>query len=132
MLHILSYFCNFTINFLKMYTRHSVQCNHASFKTIIRDFSEITGTEQVSSVQVTVAPGVSLQLIKHWKNLRRAFQHNDRSHTGYLSVTDFKRVLKECNIPVSQEDLYHIVSEFDEDMDGKISYVEFLDGLLRV
>ncbi|XP_076445077.1 EF-hand calcium-binding domain-containing protein 6-like isoform X2 [Babylonia areolata] len=72
------------------------------------------------------------KLIKHWKNLRRAFQKHDKGRTGELTVTDFKRVLAECSMPVTEEDLYHILTEFDSNMNGRISYHEFLDGLLRM
>ncbi|KAL8619052.1 hypothetical protein ACOMHN_020750 [Nucella lapillus] len=72
------------------------------------------------------------KLIKHWKNLRRAFQKHDKTRTGLLTVADFKRVLAECSIPLTEEDLYHILSEFDSNMDGRISYPEFLDALLRM
>ncbi|XP_070191143.1 EF-hand calcium-binding domain-containing protein 6-like isoform X2 [Littorina saxatilis] len=72
------------------------------------------------------------RLIKHWKNLRRGFQKNDRSRTGQMTIVDFKRVLKECGVPVSEEDLYHILSEFDTNMNGHLGYQEFLDALLRM
>ena len=71
------------------------------------------------------------QLIQDWKSLRRAFRKMDVNNTGYLTVTDFKHVLKECQIHVSDDDLYHILCEFDEELNGKISYEEFLSQLLN-
>ncbi|XP_025099016.1 EF-hand calcium-binding domain-containing protein 6-like [Pomacea canaliculata] len=134
--------CNY-LSFMKAFSTPYVPHSRLTFSVDTCKLEKKTHLARIPTISkpsdaqkpITVSEALLLirnKLIKHWKNLRRAFQHNDRSHTGYLSVTDFKRVLKECNIPVSQEDLYHIVSEFDEDMDGKISYVEFLDGLLRV
>lgn len=72
------------------------------------------------------------KLIKHHKNLRRAFQKKDKARTGYISVADFKSIFRECNLPVSDEDYYHILTEFDEQMNGKIRYEEFFNTLLRM
>lgn len=54
----------------------------------------------------------------------------DTSNTGHLSVLDFKKVLKSCDINLHPEDFYHILSEFDENMKGKICYEDFLNQLV--
>ena len=55
----------------------------------------------------------------------------DVGNSGYLTVTGFKQVLKDCQILVSEDDLYHILCEFDEGLNGRISYEEFLSQLLN-
>ncbi|KAL8573501.1 hypothetical protein ACOMHN_047772 [Nucella lapillus] len=88
-----------------------------------------------SAEPLTVSDALTLirqKLLKQYKSLRRGFTTNDRSKCGYLSMEDFKRVLSECSVPVSDPDLYHLLSEFDADMDGRVSYPEFLDALLRM
>ncbi|XP_013416722.1 EF-hand calcium-binding domain-containing protein 6 isoform X2 [Lingula anatina] len=71
------------------------------------------------------------KLLLDWKSLRRAFKKNDLNNSGYLEVIEFRRVLESCGLNVSEEDIYHIMSEFDKNLDGKISYEEFLNSLLE-
>lgn len=66
------------------------------------------------------------KLMNEHKNLRRAFKKFDRQNKGYLSVMDFKKALMSCKVSFSNEDFYHVLSEFDHDMTGKISYQHFL------
>lgn len=73
---------------------------------------------------------LSFQLMAEHRNLRRAFRKLDVHRKGHLGVTDFRRALTGCNIPVSNEDFYHILSEFDQDMRGCVSYNEFLSTFL--
>ncbi|KAK7480725.1 hypothetical protein BaRGS_00027986, partial [Batillaria attramentaria] len=75
---------------------------------------------------------VRRKLIKHHKNLRRAFQKADKSRSGYLGIPEFKAIFKECSLPLSEEDFYHILTEFDANMQGRLCYAEFLDALLRM
>ena len=70
------------------------------------------------------------QLFKEHKSLRRAFRKLDRGFKGYLSVKDFRAALQMCNISFSKDDLYHILTEFDHNLDGKISYDNFLKTML--
>jgi len=66
------------------------------------------------------------------KNLRRAFKKLDMSRKGYLSVQDFRKALKVCNVDVSNEDFYRLMTEFDKDITGKISYDNFLTTFIDV
>ncbi|XP_064628196.1 EF-hand calcium-binding domain-containing protein 6-like isoform X2 [Lineus longissimus] len=70
------------------------------------------------------------ELLKEWKNVRRAFRKLDPSRHGYLDASDFKHVLSACKISVSDEDLFQIMCEFDTKMNGKISYEDFLAQIL--
>ena len=98
-----------------------------------------------------------MQLLKDWKSIRRAFKKFDSSNVGVLNVSDFKRVLRSCGIQVritvcaskpndvilvisnviarlqvSDDELFHILSEFDVTMEGEISYERFLNTLIDV
>ncbi|XP_056013597.1 EF-hand calcium-binding domain-containing protein 6-like isoform X9 [Ostrea edulis] len=66
------------------------------------------------------------KLMAEHKNLRRAFRRLDVQRRGFLGITDFRRALTGCNIHVSNEDFYHILSEFDQDMRGRVAYSDFL------
>lgn len=66
------------------------------------------------------------QLMSEHKNLRRAFRKLDINRQGELGISDFRRALVGCNIQVSNEDFYHILSEFDQEMKGSVSYNDFL------
>ncbi|ESO93361.1 hypothetical protein LOTGIDRAFT_232762 [Lottia gigantea] len=79
-----------------------------------------------------ISPNFVRKLLREWQNLRRAFRKIDSNNDGYLEVEDFKKCLKQCNIDGSEEDLYHLFSQFDSNLTGKICYKEFLQTLLSV
>ena len=65
-------------------------------------------------------------MISDWKSLRRTFKKLDASGDGFLSVTEFRAALQRLDFPLNEEDFYHIFSAYDTNMDGCISYVEFM------
>ena len=67
-----------------------------------------------------------LQMISDFKALRRAFKKLDQLGDGFVSVTDFKAAMSKFSFPLNEEDFFHIFSVFDENMEGKISYVDFM------
>ncbi|KXJ06912.1 EF-hand calcium-binding domain-containing protein 6, partial [Exaiptasia diaphana] len=56
----------------------------------------------------------------------RAMKKHDYNDDGMISIDDFKSNLKEFGFHVSDEDFFHILSEFDVSMNGRISYVAFM------
>ncbi|KAM8938835.1 EF-hand calcium-binding domain-containing protein 6-like [Pelodytes ibericus] len=62
-----------------------------------------------------------------WKTLRRAFRKLDMDSSGYLSLPEFRSVLKLCNFVLDEDEVYHIMSKYDQNMDGRINYKSFLD-----
>ncbi|KAK3602964.1 hypothetical protein CHS0354_016772 [Potamilus streckersoni] len=88
--------------------------------------------EQLVSTTVhMVLKSMRKQLIKEHKSLRRAFKRLDMDNKGYLNVADFKRALVSCNVFFSNEDFYHLLTEFDEKLNGRVSYDEFLSTMLN-
>ena len=73
----------------------------------------------------------NLQLSGDWKNLRRAFKKLDQQNQGYLSLPEFRSVLKLANVILDEDEIYHLMSHFDEDMTGKISYNKFLNETFK-
>ena len=66
-----------------------------------------------------------------WKNLRRAFKKLDTKNDGYLSIPEFRSVLKLANVVLDEEEVYQILSHFDEDLLGKIPYNKFLNDTFK-
>lgn len=64
--------------------------------------------------------------MKEWKNLRRAFKQADLDKNGYLSVVEFKTCIRKIIKDIKEDDLFYVLSELDSNMDGQISYDEFL------
>lgn len=64
--------------------------------------------------------------MKEWKNLRRAFKQADLDKDGYLNVVEFKTCIRKIIKDIKEDDLFYILSELDANMDGQISYDEFL------
>ncbi|KAE8629793.1 hypothetical protein XENTR_v10000593 [Xenopus tropicalis] len=62
-----------------------------------------------------------------WRTLRRAFRKLDMDSSGYLSLPEFKSVLKLCNFVLDEDEVYHIMSKYDQNMDGRINYKSFLE-----
>lgn len=68
-----------------------------------------------------------MQLQGEWKTLRRAFKKLDTDNSGYLSLPEFRSVLKLCNFVLDEDEVYHIMSKYDQNMDGRINYKSFLE-----
>lgn len=65
------------------------------------------------------------------RNLRRSFRKLDAAGTGYLSPSEFGAVLRLCNVALSQEEVYHILSKFDRGLDGRVDYHSFLQEMCQ-
>ncbi|XP_023931994.1 EF-hand calcium-binding domain-containing protein 6 [Lingula anatina] len=66
-----------------------------------------------------------------WKNLRRTFKKLDVNNEGYLSVPEFRSVLKLANVVLDEEEVYQVMQKFDENMSGKIPYNKFLSETFK-
>ncbi|XP_063405339.1 EF-hand calcium-binding domain-containing protein 6-like isoform X4 [Mytilus trossulus] len=84
-----------------------------------------------SATVAQVINNMRKKMMNEHRNLKRAFKKMDRQNRGYLSVIDFKKVLTTCKVSFSNEDFYHILSEFDHNMTGKISYQDFLTTFMN-
>ncbi|XP_052088409.1 uncharacterized protein LOC127725466 isoform X11 [Mytilus californianus] len=84
-----------------------------------------------SATVAQVINNMRKKMMNEHRNLKRAFKKIDRQNRGYLSVMDFKKVLTSCKVSFSNEDFYHILSEFDHNMTGKISYQDFLTTFMN-
>nr|XP_048703904.1 EF-hand calcium-binding domain-containing protein 6-like isoform X1 [Caretta caretta]XP_048703905.1 EF-hand calcium-binding domain-containing protein 6-like isoform X1 [Caretta caretta] len=62
-----------------------------------------------------------------WKTLLRAFKKLDIYSNGYLSLPEFRSVLKLCKLLLDEDEVYHILSKFDPNLGGQIDYKSFLE-----
>ncbi|XP_053556230.1 EF-hand calcium-binding domain-containing protein 6-like [Bombina bombina] len=75
----------------------------------------------------SVTSQMSSKLQGEWKTLRRAFKKLDTDSSGYLSLPEFRSVLKLCNFVLDEDEVYHVMSRYDQNMDGRINYKSFLE-----
>ncbi|KAK3091339.1 hypothetical protein FSP39_019098 [Pinctada imbricata] len=71
------------------------------------------------------------KLAGDWKNLRRAFRKLDTRNDGYLSVPEFRSVLKLANVILDEDEVYHVLTQFDHNMSGKIPYEKFIEETFK-
>lgn len=63
--------------------------------------------------------------------MRRAFRKLDTKNEGYLSLPEFRSVLKLANILLDEDEVYHVMTQFDNDMTGKIPYEKFISETFK-
>lgn len=81
----------------------------------------------------TVTEKLKKQLSGDWRTLRRAFQKMDVSAVGKLTLPEFRSVLKLCNVILDEDEVYHVLSQYDKDLSGKLDYKKFLrDSVSRM
>ncbi|KAK7111211.1 EF-hand calcium-binding domain-containing protein 6-like isoform X2 [Littorina saxatilis] len=71
------------------------------------------------------------KLAGDWKNMRRAFRKLDVHGNGYLSLPEFRSVLKLANVLLDEEEVYNVMTEFDRDLSGKIHYEKFMEETFK-
>lgn len=71
------------------------------------------------------------KLAGDWKNMRRAFRKLDTRNEGYLSLPEFRSVLKLANVILDEDEVYHVMTQFDNNMSGKIPYEQFIEETFK-
>nr|XP_012613166.1 EF-hand calcium-binding domain-containing protein 6 isoform X2 [Microcebus murinus] len=71
------------------------------------------------------------QIVHCWRPMRRTFKTYDEAGTGLLSVADFRKVLRQYSINLSEEEFFHILEYYDKTLSSKISYNDFLRAFLQ-
>ncbi|MBA0577328.1 hypothetical protein Golob_023997 [Gossypium lobatum] len=64
------------------------------------------------------------------EHLYRAFQHFDKDNSGYITIEELEQALREYGMH-DGKDIKEIISEVDNDNDGKINYDEFVAMMRR-
>uniref|UniRef100_A0A674KIF1 EF-hand domain-containing protein n=1 Tax=Terrapene triunguis TaxID=2587831 RepID=A0A674KIF1_9SAUR len=71
------------------------------------------------------------QILHCWRPMRRTFKSYDESGSGLLSVQDFRQVLRQYHINLTEEEFFHILEFYDKSLSSKISYNDFLRAFLQ-
>ncbi|KAM7243624.1 hypothetical protein CapIbe_004232 [Capra ibex] len=71
------------------------------------------------------------KIVHCWRPMRRTFKAYDEGGTGFLSVADFRKVLRQYSINLSEEEFFHILEYYDKTLSSKISYNDFLRAFLQ-
>ncbi|XP_071077203.1 EF-hand calcium-binding domain-containing protein 6 isoform X3 [Desmodus rotundus] len=71
------------------------------------------------------------KILHCWRPMRRTFKAYDAGSTGFVGVADFRKVLREYSINLSEEEFFHILEYYDKTLSSKISYNDFLRAFLQ-
>ncbi|CAH1799481.1 unnamed protein product [Owenia fusiformis] len=66
-----------------------------------------------------------------WKEMRRTFRGIDKQGTGMISSIDFRMVLKQYNINLSEDEFFHMMTFYDKNLGGNVSYNDFIKACLK-
>ncbi|XP_063314192.1 EF-hand calcium-binding domain-containing protein 6-like [Pelobates fuscus] len=117
------------IEFLKPFaTRRQLWKTKTNMVAVMQSSQEdIFPSESAPSSLGKLTSRMRKKLQGEWKTLRRAFKKLDMDSSGYLSLPEFRSVLKLCNFVLDEDEVYHIMSKYDQNMDGRINYKSFLE-----
>jgi Ca2+-binding EF-hand superfamily protein len=62
--------------------------------------------------------------------MRRAFRQVDKNGTGVIAPVEFRCILKEFQINLSENEFFHVLTFYDADMTGKIHYNDFIRAFI--
>ena len=65
-------------------------------------------------------------------NVYEAFKALDKNDLGFFSIEEFKTLLLDHGIHAGTKDVANLVSRYDKNQDGKITYSEFVNEIMPV
>nr|XP_013008613.1 EF-hand calcium-binding domain-containing protein 6 [Cavia porcellus] len=71
------------------------------------------------------------KILHCWRPMRRMFKAYDQGGTGILSADDFRKVLRQFSINLSEEEFFHLLEYYDKTLSSKVSYNDFLRAFLQ-
>jgi Ca2+-binding EF-hand superfamily protein len=63
--------------------------------------------------------------------LKSTFKKLDQNTKGYLSLQEFKDMLKQFNIEIDSEEIYQMLAEYDPHIKGVFCYDIFIKKLIE-
>ena len=70
-------------------------------------------------------------VLRNWKDMRKAFRVADHSNCGRVDSSEFRRVLRQFSINLSEDEFYHLQSYYDKHIEGFINYNDFIRAYLK-
>ncbi|XP_043561761.1 EF-hand calcium-binding domain-containing protein 6 [Chiloscyllium plagiosum] len=115
------------LDFLKPFAMRRQQWREGSNMLAVLQHPNTHLTDHQGTGLDSITTRLRKKLKGEWKSLRRAFKKLDNTSSGYLSLPEFRAVLKLCDLLLNEDEVYHIMSKFDENLEGKINYKKFLE-----
>ncbi|XP_072095894.1 EF-hand calcium-binding domain-containing protein 6-like isoform X1 [Mobula birostris] len=88
-------------------------------------------TESVHRGLGTITEKLRRKLAGNWKTLDRVCKKLDCASPGFLTLPEFRSVLQLCNIVLDEEEIYQLMSKYDDDMVGKIKYSKLVNKIYK-
>ncbi|XP_067858335.1 EF-hand calcium-binding domain-containing protein 6-like [Heptranchias perlo] len=88
-------------------------------------------TESMHKGLSAITEKLRRKLAGNWKTLDRVCKKLDCTSTGFLTLPEFQSVLRLCNIVLDEDEIYHMMSKYDEDMVGKIKYSKLINNIFN-
>ncbi|XP_043944428.1 EF-hand calcium-binding domain-containing protein 6 [Protopterus annectens] len=86
----------------------------------------------IESIQFTeVMLTLQAQILQCWRPMRRTFRELDETGSGCVTLNNFRQVLRQYSINLSEEEFFHLTGFYDKDLTSMISYNDFLRAFLR-
>ncbi|KAK7503096.1 hypothetical protein BaRGS_00005722 [Batillaria attramentaria] len=63
---------------------------------------------------------------QHWKDMRKEFRMVDKDGFGTISEMEFRRILRQYNINLSEDEFEQLVCNYERSASGDISYNDFV------
>ncbi|NXJ77675.1 EFCB6 protein, partial [Trogon melanurus] len=71
------------------------------------------------------------QILRYWRPMKRTFKSRSESNAGLLNIADFRQVLHEYSINLTEEELFSILEYYDKNLSSKIYYNDFLRAFIQ-
>ncbi|XP_055963055.1 EF-hand calcium-binding domain-containing protein 6 [Sorex fumeus] len=86
-----------------------------------------TETSSFYSALLRIQP----KIMHCWRPMRRTFKSYDQDASGFLSVGDFRKVLRQYSINLTEEELFHVLEYYDRGLSALVPYNDFLRAFLQ-
>ncbi|XP_041066373.1 EF-hand calcium-binding domain-containing protein 6-like [Carcharodon carcharias] len=113
--------------------RRSVRFNNVKTPIQKQQQPEFTMyTESMHKGLNTITEKLRRKLAGNWKTLERMCKKLDCASTGFLTLPEFRSVLQLCNVILDEDEIYQMMSKYDENMEGKIKYSNIINKIFKV
>lgn len=108
----------------KIFTIETLWCSFSFlFQRQIKE-EHIEETDLMTRVQECVS--------QNWKEMRREFKVSDPSVLGVIPELEFRRILRQYNINLSEDEFEELVCKYDLKADGQIAYNNFIKHFISL